>query len=220
MKIDDLKFDAQGLIPVVVQDYQTKKVLTLAYMNRESLEITLEEGYTCFYSRSRQCLWRKGETSGNVQKVVSVAADCDNDALVVEVIKTGPACHTGTDSCFTHTLQEEEESAFSVENLYDLLVERKQTLPEGSYTTYLFQKGLDKILKKVGEECTEVIIGAKSQEGNGELIYELADLYYHALVLMIEKGVTLDQVRNELAGRHVIDHKVKQEKSTSAEGEA
>lgn len=220
MKIDDLKFDAQGLIPVVIQDYQTQKVLTLAYMNRESLEITLEEGYTCFYSRSRQCLWRKGETSGNVQKVVSVTADCDNDALVVEVIKTGPACHTGTDSCFTHTLQEKEEPAFSVENLYDLLVERKQTLPEGSYTTYLFQKGLDKILKKVGEECTEVIIGAKSQEGNGELIYELADLYYHALVLMIEKGVTLDQVRNELAGRHVIDHKVKQEKSTSAEGEA
>ena len=212
MNLDTLKFDAQGLIPAIVQDYYTKKVLTLAYMNRESLEITLKEGYTCFWSRSRQTLWRKGETSGNVQKVVSVTADCDQDALVIEVIKTGPACHKGTDSCFTKVIAQEDEPEFSVEGLYQLLKERKEKLPEGSYTTYLFQKGLDKILKKVGEECTEVIIAAKSQEGNAELIYELADLYYHALVLMLQQGVTLDQVRNELASRHVIDKKVKQEK--------
>lgn len=212
MNLDTLKFDAQGLIPAIVQDYYTKKVLTLAYMNRESLEITLKEGYTCFWSRSRQTLWRKGETSGNVQKVVSVIADCDQDALVIEVIKTGPACHKGTDSCFTEVIAQEDEPEFSVEGLYQLLKERKEKLPEGSYTTYLFQKGLDKILKKVGEECTEVIIAAKSQEGNAELIYELADLYYHALVLMLQQGVTLDQVRNELASRHVIDKKVKQEK--------
>lgn len=215
MNLDTLKFDEHGLIPAIVQDYYTKKVLTLAYMNRESLEITLKEGYTCFWSRSRQELWRKGETSGNIQKVVSITADCDQDALVIEVIKNGPACHRGTDSCFTEVIENKEEPVFSSENLYQLLQERKEKLPEGSYTTYLFQKGVDKILKKVGEECTEVIIAAKSDEGNGELIYELADLYYHALVLMIEKGVTLDQVKNELAGRHVIDKKVKQEKMTA-----
>ena len=215
MNLDELKFDAQGLIPAIVQDYYTKKVLTLAYMNRESLEITLQEGYTCFWSRSRQELWRKGETSGNVQKVVSITADCDQDALVVEVIKTGPACHEGTDSCFTHVLEQKDEPEFSVDGLYQLLKERKEQLPEGSYTTYLFQKGLDKILKKVGDECTEVIIAAKSQEGNGELIYELADLYYHALVLMLQQGVTVDQVKNELASRHVIDKKVKQEKMSA-----
>ncbi len=215
MNLDTLKFDEQGLIPAIVQDYYTKKVLTLAYMNRESLEITLKEGYTCFWSRSRQEIWRKGETSGNVQKVVSIVADCDQDALVVEVIKNGPACHKGTDSCFTEVIEQKDEPVFSTEGLYQLLKERKEQLPEGSYTTYLFQKGLDKILKKVGEECTEVIIAAKSQEGNGELIYELADLYYHALVLMLEQGVTLDQVKNELAGRHVIDKKVKQEKMSA-----
>ncbi len=215
MNLDTLKFDERGLIPAIVQDYYTKKVLTLAYMNRESLEITLKEGYTCFWSRSRQEIWRKGETSGNVQKVVSIVADCDQDALVVEVIKNGPACHKGTDSCFTEVIEQKDEPVFSTEGLYQLLKERKERLPEGSYTTYLFQKGLDKILKKVGEECTEVIIAAKSQEGNGELIYELADLYYHALVLMLEQGVTLDQVKNELAGRHVIDKKVKQEKMSA-----
>lgn len=212
MDLETLRFDEQGLIPAIVQDYYTKKVLTLAYMNRESLEITLKEGYTCFWSRSRQTLWRKGETSGNVQKVVSITADCDQDALVIQVIKQGPACHKGTDSCFNDVIAAADEEEFSVEGLYQLLKERKEKLPEGSYTTYLFQKGLDKILKKVGEECTEVIIAAKSQEGNAELIYELADLYYHALVLMLQQGVTLDQVKNELAGRHVIDKKVKQEK--------
>lgn len=212
MNLENLKWDEQGLIPAIVQDHNTKNVLTLAYMNRESLEITLSEGYTCFWSRSRKQLWRKGETSGNRQRVVSVTADCDADALVVEVIKEGPACHTGTDSCFTQVIQNTEEPVFTVEGLYQLLRERKEQLPEGSYTTYLFQKGLDKILKKVGEECTEVIIAAKSQEGNAELIYELADLYYHALVLMLQQGVTLDQVKNELASRHVIDKKVKQEK--------
>ena len=212
LDIDSLKFDSQGLIPAIVQDHGTDRVLTLAYMNRESLEITLKEGRTCFWSRSRRTLWRKGETSGNVQHVVSVTADCDRDALLVRVIKEGPACHLGTDSCFENPILDTEEEAFSPDKLMELLQSRKKDLPEGSYTTYLFEKGLDKILKKVGEESTEVIIAAKSEEGNGELIYELADLYYHALVLMVEKGVTLDQVRNELRSRHVIDHKVKQEK--------
>lgn len=212
MQPKQLKWDEQGLIPVIVQDYETKRVLTLAYMNQESLAITQKEGYTCFWSRSRNQLWRKGETSGHVQKVVSITADCDQDALLIEVIKQGPACHKGTDSCFTEVMEQREEEAFSPEKLYELLLQRKNQLPEGSYTTYLFQKGLDKILKKVGEECTEVIIAAKSQEGNAELIYELADLYYHAMVLMLQQGVTLDEVRRELAGRHVIDQKVKQEK--------
>ncbi|MCI8632729.1 MAG: bifunctional phosphoribosyl-AMP cyclohydrolase/phosphoribosyl-ATP diphosphatase HisIE [Lachnospiraceae bacterium] len=212
MQPEQLKWNEQGLIPVIVQDYETKRVLTLAYMNQESLAITQEEGYTCFWSRSRNTLWRKGETSGHVQKVVSIMADCDQDALLIEVIKQGPACHQGTDSCFTQIIEQREEEAFSPEKLYELLLQRKEQLPEGSYTTYLFQKGLDKILKKVGEECTEVIIAAKSQEGNAELIYELADLYYHALVLMLQQGVTLDEVRRELASRHVIDQKVKQEK--------
>lgn len=212
MQPEQLKWNEQGLIPVIVQDYETKRVLTLAYMNQESLAITQEEGYTCFWSRSRNTLWRKGETSGHVQKVVSIMADCDQDALLIEVIKQGPACHQGTDSCFTQIIEQREEEAFSPEKLYELLLQRKEQLPEGSYTIYLFQKGLDKILKKVGEECTEVIIAAKSQEGNAELIYELADLYYHALVLMLQQGVTLDEVRRELASRHVIDQKVKQEK--------
>ncbi|MBO4888284.1 MAG: bifunctional phosphoribosyl-AMP cyclohydrolase/phosphoribosyl-ATP diphosphatase HisIE [Firmicutes bacterium] len=215
MDLSTLKFDDKGLIPAIVQDFYTNEVLTLAYMNRESLEITLKEGRTCFWSRSRQELWRKGETSGNVQHVVSVTADCDQDAVLVKVIKEGPACHLGTNSCFENTIFSKEEAPFSAEALMDLLKSRKELLPEGSYTTYLFQKGLDKILKKVGEESTEVIIAAKSQEGNGELVYELADLFYHALVLMIEKGVSLDQVKNELASRHVIDHKVKQEKQVA-----
>ncbi|MBO6159607.1 MAG: bifunctional phosphoribosyl-AMP cyclohydrolase/phosphoribosyl-ATP diphosphatase HisIE [Firmicutes bacterium] len=217
MDTDQLKFDENGLIPAIVQDFYTDKVLTLAYMNRESLEITLKEGRTCFWSRSRKCLWRKGETSGNIQKVVSITADCDLDALVVKVIKTGPACHLGTDSCFTNAVCETQAQAFSPDDLMDLLKGRKEQMPEGSYTTYLFEKGLDKILKKIGEESTEVIIAAKSLEGNGELIYELADLYYHALVLMVEKGVSLDEVRSELASRHVIDHKVKQEKQVAGE---
>ncbi len=210
--MDELKFDANGLIPAIVVDAFTKKVLTLAYMNRESLAISIAEGKTCFYSRSRQQLWRKGETSGNFQHIVSITADCDKDALVVVVEKDGPACHTGTDSCFTAPVFESEErSEFSMDGLYDLLVGRKRDLPENSYTTYLFQKGLDKILKKVGEECTEVIIAGKAEDKK-ETIYEIADLAYHVMVLMVEAGISLEDVRRELGSRHVIDHKVKQEK--------
>ena len=211
MTTQDLKFDEKGLIPAVVQDFFTKKVLTVAYMNAESLAITLREKRTCFFSRSRQTLWRKGETSGNVQHVVSVTADCDGDALVVEVIKDGPACHLGTDSCFTHLLFEDETvQQFTLQTLYELLQQRNAERPEGSYTTYLFQKGREKILKKVGEECTEVIIGAM-KNNREETIYEISDLCYHVLVLMVEMGLTLADVREELASRHVIDHKVKQE---------
>ena len=211
MTIHDLKFDEKGLIPAVVQDFFTKKVLTVAYMNAESLAITLQEKRTCFWSRSRQELWRKGETSGNVQHVVSVTADCDGDALVVEVIKDGPACHLGTDSCFTNLLFcDESVQRFTLEALYELLQQRNAERPEGSYTTYLFEKGREKILKKVGEECTEVIIGAM-KNSREETIYEISDLCYHVLVLMVEMGLTLADVRAELASRHVIDYKVKQE---------
>ena len=212
--INQLKFDDKGLIPAIVVDSITKKVLTLAYMNRESLEISLKKGLTCFYSRSRQELWLKGETSGNYQHIVSITADCDMDALTVVVEKDGPACHKGTDSCFTEPVyQSESLSEFSLESLYDLLKGRKETLPEGSYTTYLFQKGVDKILKKVGEECTEVIIAAKADD-KAETIYEIADLAYHVMVLMNEMGISLEEVHRELASRHIIDHKVKQEKMT------
>ncbi len=212
--INQLKFDDKGLIPAIVVDSITKKVLTLAYMNRESLEISIEKGLTCFYSRSRQELWLKGETSGNYQHIVSITADCDMDALTVVVEKDGPACHKGTDSCFTSPVyQSEELSEFSLQGLYDLLKGRKETLPEGSYTTYLFQKGIDKILKKVGEECTEVIIAAKADD-KAETIYEIADLAYHVMVLMNEMGITMEEVHRELASRHIIDHKVKQEKMT------
>lgn len=212
--IDELKFDEQGLIPAVVTDAVSKKVLTVAYMNRESLAISIEKGLTCFYSRSRQELWLKGETSGNYQHIVSITADCDKDALLVMVEKDGPACHTGSDSCFTQPVWESEErQEFSLEGLYDLLKGRKETLPEGSYTTYLFQKGIDKILKKVGEECTEVIIAGKADDRR-ETVYELADLAYHAMVLMVQMGITVEDVHRELASRHVIDHKVKQEKMT------
>ena len=212
--IDELKFDDRGLIPAVVVDSITKKVLTVAYMNRESLEITIEKGLTCFYSRSRNELWLKGETSGNYQHVVSITADCDNDALVVVVEKDGPACHTGTDSCFTKPVyQSEELSEFSLEGLYGLLLDRKAKMPEGSYTTYLFEKGIDKILKKVGEECTEVIIAGKANDKK-ETVYEIADLAYHVMVLMTEMGISVEDVHRELASRHIIDHKVKQEKMT------
>lgn len=212
--IEKLKFDDKGLIPAVVVDSITKKVLTIAYMNKESLEISMEKGLTCFYSRSRKELWLKGETSGNYQHIVSIAADCDYDALTVVVEKDGPACHKGTDSCFTNEVWHSERlSEFSLQNLYDLLKDRKNTLPEGSYTTYLFQKGVDKILKKVGEECTEVIIAAKADDKK-ETIYEIADLAYHVMVLMNEMGITVEDVHKELASRHVIDHKVKQEKMT------
>ena len=214
LNIDELKFDKDGLIPAVVVDSITKKVLTVAYMNKESLKITMDKGLTCFYSRSRQELWLKGETSGNYQHVVSITADCDNDALTVVVEKDGPACHTGTDSCFNKPVyQSEELSEFSMQGLYDLLVGRKTDRPEGSYTTYLFDKGLDKILKKVGEECTEVIIGAKNNDKK-ETVYEIADLAYHVMVLMVEMGISVEDIHRELASRHIIDHKVKQEKMT------
>lgn len=210
--INMLKFDDRGLIPAIVVDADSNKVLTLAYMNRESLEITMAKGLTCFYSRSRQELWLKGETSGNYQHVVSITADCDGDALTVRVRKDGPACHLGTDSCFTQEVfVGSEPDGFTLESLYQLLQGRKATLPEGSYTTYLFQKGLDKILKKVGEENTEVIIAAKAGD-KAETIYEIADLAYHLMVLMVEMGISPEDIRKELAGRHVIDHKVKQEK--------
>ena len=214
LAIDQLKFDEKGLIPAVVVDAITKKVLTVAYMNRESLALSMEKGLTCFWSRSRQELWLKGATSGNYQHIVSITADCDGDALVVAVEKDGPACHTGTDSCFTRPVWRSEQlHAFSLEGLYELLEGRKRERPEGSYTTYLFDKGIDKILKKVGEECTEVIIAAKADDKK-ETVYELADLAYHAMVLMVEMGITVEDVHRELASRHVIDHKVKQEKMT------
>ena len=214
LDINELKFDDRGLIPAVVVDAVTKQVLTVAYMNEESLRISIAEGRTCFWSRSRQELWRKGETSGNVQHIVSITADCDADALVVVVEKDGPACHTGSDSCFfrpvwhSDTLQD-----FSLQGLYDLLADRKAARPEGSYTSYLFDKGIDKILKKVGEESTEVIIAAKADDRK-ETIYELADLAYHAMVLMVQMGISVEDVHRELASRHIIDHKVKQEKMT------
>ena len=214
LSIDDLKFNSHGLLPAIVVDATTKEVLTLAYMNRESLEITMKEGRTCFWSRSRQELWRKGETSGNIQYVVDITADCDRDALVIRVNKTGPACHMGTDSCFNDKVFiGEAAEPFSVKGLYGLLEGRKRDLPEGSYTTYLFQKGLDKILKKVGEESTEVIIAGKAED-KAETIYEIADLMYHVMVLMVEMGISVDDIMAELASRHVIDHKVKQEKMT------
>ncbi len=212
VNIDELKFDEQGLIPAIVVDAITKKVLTLAYMNKESLKITMEKKLTCFYSRSRKELWLKGETSGNYQHVISITADCDNDALVVVVEKDGPACHKGDDSCFNYPVyQNEELNEFSYEGLMQLLIGRKIEKKEGSYTTYLFEKGLDKILKKVGEESTEVIVAAKNNDKK-ETIYEIADLAYHTMVLMIEMGISLEDIHRELASRHVIDHKVKQEK--------
>jgi len=207
-----LKFDEKGLIAAIIQDYYTKEVLTLAYMNEESLAISLAEGYTCFYSRSRQKLWRKGEESGNTQKIVSITADCDGDALVVEVIKNGPACHTGAESCFFEAVYADEQvQAFSYAGLYRLLQGRKQDLPEGSYTTYLFEKGMDKILKKIGEECTEVIIAAKDNDKEAT-VYEIADLCYHIMVLMVQNGISLQEITAELSSRHIVDHKVKQER--------
>ena len=211
LDLDTLKFDEKGLIPAIVVDNTTGKVLTLAYMNRESLQISLEKRLTCFYSRSRQELWLKGETSGNYQHIVSITADCDRDALEVRVDKDGPACHLGTDSCFTNPVLESESEPFSLEGLYALLQGRKEQLPEGSYTTYLFRKGIDKILKKVGEESTEVIIAGKAND-RAETIYEIADLAYHVMVLMVQMGISVEDIREELASRHVIDHKVKQEK--------
>lgn len=213
--IEKLKFDEKGLIPAIVIDDQTDKVLTLAYMNKESLGISLEKKLTCFWSRSRQELWLKGETSGNYQHIVSISADCDMDALTVRVRKDGPACHTGEDTCFFNKVFENDEiaPAFSVQSLIDTIEGRKLNPKEGSYTTYLFEKGIDKILKKVGEESTEVIIAGKADD-KAETIYEISDLMYHVLVLMIEMGISVDDIMNELKSRHVIDHKVKQEKMT------
>lgn len=214
INIDELKFDEKGLIPAVVVDSVSKKVLTLAYMNRESLKISMEKGLTCFWSRSRQELWLKGETSGNYQHIVSITADCDKDALVVSVMPDGPACHKGTFSCFNDKVyQSDELNDFSYEDLMELIKGRKTEKKEGSYTTYLFEKGLDKILKKVGEESTEVIIAAKDND-KAETVYEIADLAYHVMVLMIEAGIDLADIHNELSSRHVIDHKIKQEKMT------
>ena len=213
MNLDELKFDEKGLIPAIVVDDETGKVLTLAYMNRESLAISMEKKLTCFWSRSRQELWLKGETSGNYQHIVSITADCDGDALEVRVKKDGPACHTGEESCFHNPVLGENKEKFKLEGLYQLLQSRKRELPEGSYTTYLFQKGLDKILKKVGEESTEVIIAGKAED-KAETIYEIADLAYHVLVLMVQMSISVEDIRAELASRHIIDHKVKQEKMT------
>ena len=209
--LDKLKFDEKGLIPAIVVDDDTGAVLTLAYMNRESLAISMEKGLTCFWSRSRQELWLKGETSGNYQHIVSITADCDYDALEVRVKKDGPACHTGEESCFHNDLFGRKQAPFQLETLEQLLQGRKKDLPEGSYTTYLFQKGIDKILKKVGEECTEVIIAGKADD-RAETVYEIADLAYHVMVLMVQMGISVEDIRKELAGRHIIDHKVKQEK--------
>ena len=214
LNINELKFDDKGLIPAVVVDAESKKVLTVAYMNRESLEISMREKMTCFWSRSRGELWRKGETSGNRQHIINIMADCDRDALTVLVKKDGPACHTGTDSCFNdYVFENDELSAFSLEGLMEMLIGRKTEKKEGSYTTYLFEKGIDKILKKVGEECTEVIIAGKAND-KAETVYEIADLASHVMVLMIEMGISLEDIQKELASRHVIDHKVKQEKMT------
>ncbi len=214
LDIKKLKYDENGLIPAVVVDTVSKKVLTLAYMNEESLKISMEKKLTCFWSRSRQELWLKGETSNNYQHIVSITADCDYDALVVEVEKDGPACHLGEESCFHNPVYKNPDlKEFSLDGLMGLLKGRKEELPEGSYTTYLFQKGIDKILKKVGEESTEVIIAGKAEDKK-ETIYEIADLCYHVMVLMTEMGISLEEVHKELASRHIIDHKVKQEKMT------
>ena len=211
LNIDKLKFDDNGLIPAIIIDYYTKEVLTLAYMNKESLEISLKEGKTCFYSRSRKELWRKGKTSKNYQHIQSIKSDCDNDALVIEVIKEGPACHTGAESCFMNKVyQKENYKDFSIYKLYELIRGRKINMTEGSYTTYLFNSGIDKILKKIGEEASEVIIGAKNGSKE-EIIYELSDLLYHSLVLMVEKNITLNDIKDELSKRSIIDKKVKQE---------
>ncbi len=214
MDINQLKFDEKGLIPAIVRDADSGAVLMLAYMNRESLELSLREGRTCFFSRSRQTLWRKGETSGNVQRIVEIRGDCDGDTLLVTVRKSGPACHTGDETCF-HGEQfvGEEPPGFTLNDLYALIGERKRTPREGSYTSYLFEKGTDKMLKKIGEEATEVIIGGKAGDRQ-ETVYETADLAYHVMVLMIEMGISLEDVRQELATRHVVDKKVKQEKMT------
>ena len=212
--VNELKYNADGLIPTVVCDEYSGEVLMVAYMNRESLEISLKEGRTCFWSRSRKELWRKGETSGNVQHIVRITTDCDKDTLLVHVKADGPACHTGNNTCFFNEVTE-SDPRFTMDGLMELIEGRKTNRKEGSYTTYLFDKGIDKILKKVGEESTEVIVAAKGGD-RAETVYEIADLAYHVMVLMCEMGIDLDEIRAELASRHVVDHKVKQETSKSS----
>lgn len=208
--IKQLKFDDKGLIPCIVQDAENNQVLMMAYMNEQSIEISLAEKRTCFWSRSRQELWRKGDSSGNVQHLLSLSVDCDGDTLLARVKKQGPACHTGQISCFFNEIMAEENPAMNIDALFELLLEREKTRPEGSYTSYLFEKGREKILKKIGEESTEVVIGAM-KNSKEEMVYEIADLCYHVLVLMVEAGISLEDIRAELAGRHVIDKKIKQE---------
>ena len=198
MDLKDIRFDPNGLVPAIVQDARTREVLTLAYMNAESLARTLESGETWFWSRSRNELWHKGATSGNTQHVVSLTTDCDNDAIVVLVNPAGPACHTGARSCFA--VEQEETPDGLMHELYALIQCRQEERPEGSYTTYLFDKGLDKILKKVGEESAETIIAAKNDDPK-QLVAETADLLYHLLVMLVAKNVKLDDVRDELAQR-------------------
>ena len=189
-------FGADGLIPAIVQDAQTREVLTLAYMNKEALQLTLERRETYLWSRSRQQLWHKGETSGNSQRVKKVSLDCDHDAVLVEVEPLGPACHTGSYSCFGV----EPGIEGVLKELYGVIEDRKEKRPGGSYTAYLFNSGLDKILKKVGEEATETIVAAKNADPQ-RLVSETGDLMYHLLVLMVERGVTLDEISRELKGR-------------------
>ena len=199
--LEEIRFDERGLVPAVVQDADTKKVLMLAYMNKESIKKTLKEREACYYSRSRKELWRKGETSGNIQKVEGFYYDCDKDSILIIVEQTGVACHTGEISCFfNEVLKAENEEADVLKDLYNLLGERKENPIEGSYTNYLFERGLDKILKKVGEETSEVIIGAKNKSKR-ELVYEISDLVYHVLVLMVNENVSIEDIKKELRGR-------------------
>ena len=213
--IKNLKYNADGLIPAIITDEADGAVLMLGYMNAESLGITLKQKKVCFFSRSRQKLWLKGETSGNFLNVVSIKTDCDADTILITAKPDGPTCHTGARSCFFENIYDDEdaEGAFCLDDLMKLIEGRKTDPKEGSYTTYLFEKGIDKILKKVGEECTEVIIAGKADD-KAETVYEIADLAYHVMVLMVEMGISVDDIHRELASRHIIDHKVKQEKMT------
>ncbi len=215
LNIDELKFDSNGLIPAIVVDDDSGDVLMLAYMNKESLKISLEKKLTCFWSRSRNELWLKGATSGNYQHIKEIKADCDRDTLLVFVKPDGPACHLGNYSCFVDDVEkrtEKEHEKFTLCGLMELIKGRKNEKIEGSYTSYLFEKGLDKILKKIGEESSEVIIAAKNDKK--ETIYEISDLIYHMLVLMAEMDIEIKDIIKELASRHVIDKKIKQEKMT------
>lgn len=220
MILDTIKFDDNGLVPAVLQDAKTGQVLMVAYMNRESLEKTISSGKAVFYSRSRQKLWLKGETSGNYMNVEALRVDCDMDCLLLKVTPDGPACHTGKTSCFYRELdadrfienEERDNKAVVLQEVYETILDRKKNHKEGSYTNYLFEKGLDKILKKVGEEATEVIIGAKNA-GNEEVRYEIADLLYHLMVLMAEKQLTWDEVFHELEKRQAVDRGSKEKRN-------